>query len=80
MEVAKYVYFSRSEKNEFLAPAPQFGLQRATIVSASLCEAADRARGSVAFTFAHQETGRNMHGALATGLVRKLPAGARRAH
>ncbi len=55
-----------------VAPAPQFGLQRAIIVSASLCEAVDRARGSVAFTFAHQETGRNMHGALAAGSVRLL--------
>ena len=50
---------------------PQFGVERATVVNSSLCESAGRARSSVAFTFAHQETGRHMHGALATGAVRE---------
>ena len=50
--------------------AEQFGVKKATVTNASLCDPAGTENGSsITFVFEHQETGRTMHGVLAYGTV-----------
>ena len=52
----------------------QFGVKKASVLNASLCDSAARTNGSIAFAFDHQEAGRSMHGIRATGMVWPLTA------
>ena len=54
----------------------QFGMKKATIVDAALCDAAaPRAAGSIGFKFDHQEAGRSKNGVAASGTVSLLTTG-----